>query len=446
MDIEKGALSQKKLKELEESYSSDKKNDLVRHAMSRTSIFNLAYSSDTLTKTEPQFSDLIKTMPVANQKASGRCWIFAGLNVLREVVAKKNKIKKFEFSQNYISLFDKIEKANWILEAFVDLADRPHDDRLLDYILTSPLNDGGQWDMFVSLVKKYGLVPQSAFPETYQSNNTRELDQIVANWLRRFAYEAHELYEAGKKDEIRPLKDKYMGLIYTTFTNAFGVPPKSFDFEYTDAKDVYHIESGYTPKTFFEKYIGSKIDEYQSIIHYPEADRPYMRNYTVEYLGNVVGGKKINHLNLPMERLKELCIKQIQDGEPVWFGSDVSYYRDRSSYAWAESSADYETLLGKDISFEKGAMLYYRGSAMGHAMVITGVNLDPSGKANRWKIENSWGEEQALKGYYVMDEGFFDHYVYQAVVLKKYLTPEERKATEEEPIVLPLWDPMGTLA
>lgn len=446
MNVEKGRLCACKLKAYADAYQKDEKNQIIRHAMSRTSVMNLAYDPSSFKDVDFHFSDVVKTMAVANQKSSGRCWIFAGLNILREIIAKKKKIKKFELSQNYISLFDKIEKSNWILEAFIDLADKPHDDRLLDYILTSPLNDGGQWDMFVSLVKKYGIVPQSAFPETYQSNNTRELDQIVSSWLRQFAYDAHCLHEEGKDEEIRPLKEKVMGRIYQTFFNAFGVPPEKFDFEYTDEKDEYHVERDLTPQAFFETHIGKKIDEYQSLIHYPESDRPYNRNYTVEYLGNVVGGKPINHVNVKMERLKELVVAMIKDGEPVWFGSDVGYFRDRSSYAWATGAIDYESLLGADIKFDKGAMLYYRASAMGHAMVITGVNLGVDGKPNRYKIENSWGEDNGLKGYYVIGEDFFDRFVYQAVVLKKYLNKEELAASNEKPIVLPLWDPMGTLA
>ncbi len=446
MDKENGRLCACKLKAMKDAYEADGKNRIVRHAMSRTSILDLSYDSSSVRNVNPSFTNVVPTMAVANQKSSGRCWIFAGLNLLREVIAKKLKIKNFELSQNYISLFDKIEKANWILEAFIDLSERPHDDRLLDYILTAPLNDGGQWDMFVSLVKKYGIMPQSAFPETFQSNNTMELDQIVSVWLRRFAFEAHELRAAGEEKAIRPLKEKVMGTIYNAFMNAFGVPPETFDFEYTDEKDVYHVERGLTPNAFFDKHIGSKIDEYQSVINYPEDDRPFGRNFTVEYLGNVVGGKPINHLNLPMERLKELIVAQIKDGEPVWFGSDVSFFRDRNSYAWAASAVDYAALLGADVKFQKPAMLYYRASAMNHAMVITGVNLGKDGKPNRYKIENSWGSDKGLSGYYVMDEGFFDHFVYQAVILRKYLSKEEIAATEKEPVVLPLWDPMGTLA
>ncbi len=440
-----GALDQKRLEELCEAYEKDPKSALVRHALSRNPISEIVYNSDAKRKIEPAFSVEVKTMAAANQRSSGRCWIFAGLNVLREVVAAKLGLKGFELSQNYISLFDKIEKANFALESVISLADREPTDRVFQFILSSPVSDGGQWDMFVNLVAKYGLLPKCAFPETFQSENTRETNFLVNAAIRDFAHKAHLLALEGKDKEIRALKDEVMGKIYDMYLSAFGVPPQEFDFEYIDKDDAYHIEKGLTPLSFFQKYIGDSIYELQSCINSPTADKPFGRNFTVDYLGNVVEGKRINHLNLEMERLKELIVAQLKDGCPVWFGSDVSFYRDRGLPAWDSRSFDYASAFGFDIDFEKGAMLDFRHSAMNHAMVITGVDL-VEGKPTRWKIENSWGEDNGIKGYYTMSDVWFDRFVYQAVLLKKYLSEEERKATEAEPIHLDPWDPMGTLA
>lgn len=235
-----------------------------------------------------------------------------------------------------------------------------------------------------------------------------------------------------------------MDKIYAMFLNAFGVPPKSFDFEYTNEKG-YHVEKKMTPLSFFEKYVGKKVDDYQSIINSPTADKPFLKNFTIDYLGNVVEGKPINHLNLPMKRIKELIVAQLKDQEPVWFGSDVGFYRDRNSFAWDSHAFDYPSTFGFDIKFDKGAMLDYWHSAMNHAMVITGVNL-VSGVPTRWKIENSWGPDNGNSGYFVMSEEWFDTFVYQAVILKKYLSEEELAATQAEPTHLHPWDPMGTLA
>ncbi len=422
-----GALDEKRTQQIEKEYQADPKNVIIRNAFSRTPISDVFYVSSSQPGVEPNFSVAVKTLPVANQRQSGRCWIFAALNILREKIAKQLNLKSFELSQNYISLYDKIEKANFALEAMITLAEKDADDRVKQFILNMPVSDGGQWDMFVNLVAKYGLLPKSCFPETKQSNSTRETNMLVNAAIRKFAKDAHELALSGKVEAIRPLKEEVMGKIYDLFLNAFGVPPKSFDFEYTDEKDKYHIERGLTPKSFFEKYIGERIDEYQSLINSPTSDKPYMKNYTIEYLGNVKEGA------------------QLKDGLPVWFGSDVGFYRDRGSYAWDSNAFDFVSAVGFPLEFEKGDMLDYRHSAMNHAMVITGVDI-VDGEPTKWKIENSWGDDNGLKGYYVMSKEFFDKFVYQAVVLKKYLTDAERKAASEEPAHFPLWDPMGTLA
>lgn len=439
-----GALNAEKVTKIMADYEANKQNAVVRHALSRHSISNVIFNTDSLREVTPSFSIELKTLPVANQKQSGRCWIFAGLNVLREIVAKKCGLPKFELSQNYISLFDKIEKSNYALESILEIGDRDHDDRELHFILSNPVSDGGQWDMFVNLVKKYGVVPQDQFPETYQSEATRESDQIVNAAIRGFAAEVAPLLKEGKTKEARELKEETMEKIYHFFLSCFGLPPKTFDFAYTN-KDGFHIEKGLTPLTFFEKYIGNQIDDYQSIINSPTADKPYLRNFTIRHLGNVIEGKVINHLNLPMERIKELIVKQLKNGEPVWFGSDVSFYRDRNSFSWNDKAFDYESPFNIKLEFSKEKMLDYWHSAMNHAMVIVGVNLD-NGKPNRWKIENSWGKEAGLAGYFVMSESWFDTFVYQAVINKKYLSNEEIEASKKEPIVLNPWDPMGTLA
>lgn len=441
-----GALSPKTEEKYLEDYKKNEKNAVIRHALVRTPISGVVFEGASLSAVKNKFSLEIKTLPVANQKASGRCWIFAGLNVLREIIAKKCKMASFELSQNYVSLFDKIEKANFALETIIGFVGRDHDDRELAYILHDPVSDGGQWDMFVNLVKKYGIVPQDVFPETYQSNNTRESNQLCNAEVRHFAAKANKLYAEGKKDEIRPLKEETIKRIADMYLNCFGVPPTSFDFEYADSKNVYHVERGLTPKSFFEEYVGDIIDEYQSIINSPTSDKPFMKNYTIEYLGNVVEGKKINHLNLPMERIKELIVKQLQAGYPVWFGSDVGYFRDRSGFAWDSHAFDYHSEFGFDVRFDKGQMLDYWHSAMNHAMVITGVNLDDKKEITRYKIENSWGPDNGTSGYYVMSPEWFDSYVYQAVILSRFLNEEEKKAASSTPKALHPWDPMGTLA
>ena len=429
---------------LKEKYELDSKNKIIRHSLSKNPISSVVHESSNDQNTIFTFSKEVKTLPVCNQKQSGRCWIFAGLNVLREIIAKKLKLKDFELSQNFIALYDKLEKCNYALSSIADLIDNELNERALMHILVNGVSDGGQWDMFKNIVKKYGILPKNNFNETFQSSATQESNFLINNLIRQFAFEIKNLNTKDYK-VIKNIKDNYMEKIFSLLISSFGVPPTSFDFEYYDENNTYHIEKGYTPKTFFEKYIGNEIDEYVSLINSPTKDKPYYKSYTINYLNNCIDGDDIIHLNVPMERMKELIKNQLDDDLIVWFGSDVSFYRDRQSGVWDNQAFDYITPFGFDITFSKEAMLDYHASMMNHAMCITGYNLKEN-LINRWKIENSWGKDVGNQGYYVMSNTWFDSFVYQAVIKKKYLNEKELSALKESPKILDPWDPMGTLA
>lgn len=438
-------LNEDTLNELKKNYAENNKNTIIRHALSVEPISSLVNDQKNIGQVQQVFNITVKTMDVCDQKASGRCWIFAGLNILREIIGKKCNIDNFELSQNYLALFDKLEKCNYLISSICDLISEDPDSRVLSFLLTNGIGDGGQWDMFRNLVVKYGIVPKSVFGETYQSSNTRLSDQLINSYCRQFAYEAQKLNKENKSKEISLLKDEYMNKIYALLINCFGVPPSEFNFEYYDKDKNYHNEVGYTPKSFFEKYIGNEIDEYISIINSPTKDKPYNQTYTIDYLNNVIEGRIVKHLNLPMERIKELAIAQLKSGEPVWFGSDVGFYGDRLAGIWDDNSFDYMSAFGFEIKFDKAAMLDYKQSAMSHAMCLTGVNVIDN-CATKWKVENSWGSDRGEKGYFIMSSSWFDTYVYQIVVKKKFLTEQELKEYAKEPVVLYPWDPMGTLA
>ena len=234
--------------------------------------------------------------------------------------------------------------------------------------------------------------------------------------------------------------------LFKALSIVFGRPTQVFDYEYVDKQKVYHRERGLTPKTFYEKYVKLNLSDFISVINSPTKDKPYGKSYTVEYLGNVVG-KNVRYLNLPIADFKELAIRQLKAGEPVWFGSDCGKYGHRNQGIWDPASFVYgEFLGGLDQTLTKEDRLDYRESAMNHAMVLTGVNLDENGRPNRWKIENSWGEEVGYRGYYVASDAWFDDFTYQIIINKKYLSQEQLSQYEETPILLPPWDPMGTLA
>lgn len=437
-------INSKLYKNFEETYKNDLKNTIIRHALSKNPISEIAYDNKNEINIINDFSINIQTLPVCDQKNSGRCWIFAACNFLREKIAKKLNLANFEISQNYIAFFDKLEKANYLLCSIVDLIENDPDERVLMHVLTNGIGDGGQRDMFVNLIKKYGIVPKNAMKETFQSSATSESTQLINSLCRQFAFKAKTMFIADKKSDLLTLKNQTLEKIYILLVNCFGLPPSKFDFEYTDKNDAYHCEKDLTPISFFNKYV-ENVDDYVSIVNAPTETKPFHKTYTIKYLNNVIEGKDIVHLNLPMERFKELIINQLKDGEIVWFGSDVSSYRERKLGVWDDNSYDYQSLLGFDMSFDKAVMLDFHQSAMNHAMCLTGVNIK-NDKPTRWKVENSWGKDTGNQGYFIISDSWFDKYVYQAVINKKYLNEIELECYKNKPIELDPWDPLGTLA
>ena len=427
------------------NYKKDEKNAIIRHALVKNSLYTVAASQDEIKEMDFNFDINIKTLPAANQKASGRCWLFAATNVCREVIAKKLNLGNFELSQSYLAFYDRLEKSNYLLEAVIELIDKEYDDRTLAFLLQNGVGDGGQWDMFVSLANKYGLCPKNVYPETNTSSATRETAQLINFSIRKFASDAKALYNEKGLDAVRKEKEEVLNKIYFLLVNAYGLPPEKFDFEYTDKDGNYHLEKGFDALSFKEKYLGDSLNDYVSLINAPTKDKAFGKTYTVQYLGNVVGGKQVTHLNVAMDRMKELILKQLRDDRIVWFGSDVGFYRENDEGVWDDTRFDLKTPYGLDLKMNKGESLDYHASQMNHAMCITGVSFK-EGIPSKWKIENSWGKDRAKDGYYMMSASWFDQFVYQAVVDKKYLNEEELKALQGEPVVLKPWDPMGSLA
>lgn len=430
--------------DFEKNFASDPSLEAKSLMLSKVALEDASYNAINAGRMHFSFSNEIKTLPVANQLASGRCWLFAALNVLREKTAKELNMEKLEFSQNYIAFYDKLEKINYFLESIIDTADKAADDRTVSFILQTGIADGGQWDMFVALIKKYGIVPKNAMPETYQSSHTGIMNRMLNMRLREMAAILRDMISEGK--DVAAAKDAFMQEMYNALVICFGEPPKSFDFEYTDKDGEYHCDRKLDPKTFYSKYIGVDLDDYVSIINAPTPDKPFNRTFTVKYLGNVIGASPILYYNVEMETLKELIVKQLLDEEVVWFGSDVGKFGDRQGGIWDKNTFGYEKVLSLPLTITKQQQLMYRDSMMTHAMVITGVNIDENGNPDRWKIENSWGDERGNKGYYVMGPEWFDQYVYQAVINKKHLPEEMLQAISMKPIELEPWDPMGSLA
>ncbi|MBR4235408.1 MAG: C1 family peptidase [Clostridia bacterium] len=416
-------------------------------AMGRQDLNEVIYDSAQGAKCSFVFNHELETLPVTNQKRSGRCWLFAALNLFRETAAKKLNADKFELSQNYIAYFDKLEKANYFLDSIMKTLDLYKDDRLVNYIVTTGIQDGGQWDMMANLVKKYGLVPKDAMPETHMSSSTHSINAAVNVKLRRAAAILRREHARGAgAEELEKIQRDTLTDIHNMLTAAFGCPPEKFDLEYRDKdKNFVRIE-GLTPKTFWDEYIAFPFDEYVSLINSPTDDKPYDKAYTIRFLGNVVEGDPVCYLNTDMATIKKAVMQTIDSGESVWFGSDVGWFMDRETGALINDLNDYSPLFGgMEFKCSKEDKLDYRMSAMNHAMTITGYH-EVNGTPVRWKIQNSWGDERGCKGYYMMNDEWFDEYVYQAVVKKSLLPGKLLDALKAEKQVLEPWDPMGTLA
>ena len=394
-----------------------------------------------------KFSIDIKTMKATDQKSSGRCWLFAAANVLREYVAKQLNLEQFELSQSYLAFWDKFERCNYFFEVILETAELPLTDRTVNYILNDGgVSDGGQWDMFASILRKYGVVPKDAMPETFQSGHTGALNGVLRRFLRKYALVLRDMVQQGAQPQtIQEKKRELLAKCWSFLASCYGEPPAVFDFEYVDKDGLYHRDSTLTPISFRDKYFGGFIDDCVSLINAPTDDKPYDKLYTVKYLGNVVEDKGVRHLNLTMDELKTAVLRQLQAGEIVWFGSDCGKYGDRAAGIWDDQTFRVELITGLDEDMSKKDMLDSCESRMNHAMCLTGVNIGEDGKPNRWKIENSWGTDRLYDGYFMASDSWFDRFVYQAVVHKKYLG-EKAAIFDTEPIVLEPWDPIGSLA
>lgn len=394
----------------------------------------------------PIFSIDLATGKVANQKQSGRCWMFAALNTFRHKLLTTYQLKDFELSQNYTFFWDKYEKANYFYENILNTAQQDVTSREVAFLLQTPQQDGGQWDMIVSLFQKYGVVPKAVMPESSNSSNSRDLNNYLNKLLRKHAVLLRQMVvEKATEEEIQANREAMLQEVYNLLAISLGTPPTAFDFEYRDEEKNYHLDQDLTPKSFYEKYIDLNLEDYVSIINAPTDDKPFMKSYTVDMLGNVVDGKEVKYLNLEMADFKALAVKQLEQGESVWFGCDVGQSSTRDSGIMALDAYDVEDLFDVDLTMTKAERLDYGESMMTHAMVLTGVDII-NDQSKKWKVENSWGEKVGDKGFFVMSDDWMDEYTYQIVVRKEFLTPEQLAAFEAEPTVLAPWDPMGALA
>ena len=442
-----GNLTPQLLTELRQGFEVNPAYKLAMNAVTQTTVDDVALNRDIVTNTDFSFSHWLDDWAVTHQKNSGRCWMFAGLNLFRVGAMKKMKVKDFEFSQNYTLFWDKIERANYFLETIIETASRPVDDRVVAFLLAQPLSDGGQWNMFVNLVRKHGLVPKALMPETESSSSTWRMNSALVSKLREGAKTLRELRAGGASlAKTRVAKEEILGVVHRILCIHLGVPPKKFSWQWNDKNKKFHRDGEMTPQQFAKKYVTLPVDEYVCLVHDPRPANPFNRTYTVQHLGNVVGGGIVLYLNVEIGLMKELTMRSIMRGEPVWMGCDVGKMMRRDLGLWDRDLFDYEAVYDTAFTLDKADRLIYHQTAMTHAMLFTGVDV-VNRRPRRWRVENSWGEEKCgRKGFFVMNDSWFDEHMFEIAARRSALPKSLQKALKLPPIVLPPWDPMGSLA
>jgi bleomycin hydrolase len=439
-----GVLTSDDLTWFQQDFASQPAYRLMQNAITETPVEAVALNRAVVTRADHTFSVHLDEWKVTNQKKSGRCWMFAGLNLLRVGAMRKMHLGEFEFSQNYAMFWDKLEKANWFLEAMLQTAHHDVDDRTVHYLLGRPVDDGGQWNMFVNIIHKYGLVPKDMMPETESSSNTARLNQALLNELRQGARQLRELKaDGGSDDSCQAAKKDILNTVYRILSIHLGTPPGSFLWQWKDKDKAFHRDGEMTPQQFALQYITLDLDSYVCLVHDPR--HPYGKTYAVDYLGNVVGGEPVVYLNVELPLIKAITQKTLEDGEPVWMGCDVGKQMHNKLGLWDNDLFDFAGVYDTTYHNDKAARLRYRQTVMTHAMLFTGVDV-VQGRPRRWRVENSWGDENGEKGYYLMNDNWFDEYMFEIAARRQYLSEELLQAFEEPPVVLPAWDPMGSLA
>ena len=429
---------------LRKEFSANPVYRLAQNAVTRVTVDDVAINREIVNNTDHSLSVLLDDWKVTDQQRSGRCWLFAGLNLLRVGAMKKMGLKEFEFSQNYAMFWDKIERANYFLEAIIETADRDIDDRTVAHLLGAAAEDGGQWNMFIAIVNKHGLVPKAFMPETQSSGDTGRMNWALRALLRQGAKSLREAARQGT-DAARAEKADILSVVYRVLCIHLGTPPERFEWQWTDKDRQFHRDGVLTPREFAARYVDLPVDEYVCLVHDPRPSSPVGRTFTVEYLGNVLGAPPVTYLNVKMSLMKDIAAKALEGGEPVWFGCDVGKMMSNEYGLWDANLFDLPSVYGTEFTLDKADRLIFHETEMTHAMLFTGVDV-ADGATRKWRVENSWGSSKGKDGFYTMNDSWFDQYVFEIAARRGALPEELQSALDAEPIVLPAWDPMGALA
>ena len=426
-----GGLTPEILNEIRNGYEGNASDKALKNSLAGTSIAVLAVNSENAAMMDTHFSDRVRTKGITDQKSSGRCWLFTGLNVLRAKMIDKYDLPGMEFSQNYLFFYDQLEKANLFLQGIIDTKDLPFDDRKVDWLFSNPLSDGGQFTGVSNLIIKYGLVPSDAMPETYQSNNTSNMATLIKLKLREYGLDLRKAASEGVSDKkLQKMKVEQLSEVYRMLALCLGEPVEEFEYE----------GRKYTPKSFYQEFIGEDLENnYVMIMNDP--CREYGKVYEIDYDRHVYDGHNWVYVNLPVERIKEMAIASIKDNTAMYFSCDVGKFANSKKGVLDINNFDYESLMGVSFGMDKKERVQTHASGSSHAMTLIAVDI-VDGKPVKWMVENSWGPAAGYQGNYIMTDEWFNEYMFRLVVEKKYVPEDVLKMLDQKPVQLPAWDPM----
>ena len=434
-----GGLTPGMLEKISATYVDNAYDKAISNALAGTSIATLAINADNAAMIDTHFSDRVKTKGITDQKSSGRCWLFTGLNVLRAKMIDKYDLPGMEFSQSYLFFYDQLEKANLFLQGVIDTRKLPFEDRKVDWLFSNPLSDGGQFTGVSNLITKYGVVPAEAMPETFQANNTSQMANLLKLKLREYGLEIRAAQKA-RPAELQEMKLRQLSEIYRMLALCLGEPVKEFEWTRCDKDNNIVSRATYTPMSFYQEFIGEDLENnYVMIMNDPT--REYGKVYEIDYDRHVYDGHNWLYINLPVERIKEMAIASIKDNVAMYFSCDVGKFYDKSKGTLDIANFDYDSLMGVTFGMDKKQRVQTHASGSSHAMTLIAVDI-VDGKPVKWMVENSWGPASGYKGCLIMTDEWFNEYMFRLVVEKKYVPADILEMLDQTPVQLPAWDPM----
>ena len=438
-----GSITPEMLAKIQKEQKLTAADNALANAIAANAIDDLAKNRKAARQLDTHFSIETPEQSITNQKSSGRCWMFSGMNVLRADFARRTDSLRVDFSQAYLFFYDQLEKANLFLQGVVNTAKKPIDDPQVQFFFKSPINDGGTFCGVADLTEKYGLVPKQVMPESFSSDNTSKMASLLKSRLREDGLTLRKMVAEGKKNaDIEKAKTGMLATIYRMLALTIGEPPTEFTYAHVDKKGNSVGEAKtYTPQEFYKEVVGEKLNG-TFIMAMNDPRRPYYKTYEVELDRHTYDGHNWKYINLPMDDIEQMAIASLKDGKKMYSSYDVAKMLDRKRGYGDTENFDYGSLLGTSFNMTKAERISTFDSGSTHAMTLTAVDLDKDGKATKWKVENSWGADWGQKGCMIMSDRWVREYMFRLVIDKKYVPETILKQYEQKPTMVTYDDPL----